>query len=112
MRFSKTDDNIFKIERITGNQNNILGISFSEDDIEVKVIEWYFNNTDKSKILTSKEEVLEQVFVGLKAVNESLQTNYKLSKIYFSPFDIPANGIYSRLIARLIIHYHNGNEFK
>jgi hypothetical protein len=109
MRFSKTN-NIYKIIRITGSQDNILGISFGEDDIEV--IEWNFNNIDKSRIRTSKEEVLEQVLSGLESVNQSLGTNYKLSKIYFSPFDISTNRIYSGLVAALIRHYHNGNEFK
>ena len=109
MRFSKTD-NIYKIIRITGSQDNILGISFGEDNIEV--IEWNFNNIDKSRIQTSKEEVLEQVLFGLESVNKSLGTNYKLSKIYFSPFDISTNHIYSGLIAALIRHYHSGNEFK
>jgi hypothetical protein len=109
MRFSKTN-NIYKIIRITGSQDNILGISFGEDDIEV--IEWNFNNIDKSRIRTSKEEVLEQVLCGLESVNQSLGTNYKLSKIYFSPFDISTNRIYSGLIAALIRHYHSGNEFK
>ena len=109
MRFSKTN-NIYKIIRITGSQDNILGISFGEDDIEV--IEWDFPNIDKSRIRTSKEEVLEQVLSGLESVNQSLGTNYKLSKIYFSPFDISTNQIYSGLIAALIRHYHSGNEFK
>ena len=109
MRFSKTN-NIYKIIRITGSQDNILGISFGEDDIEV--IEWNFNNIDKSRIRTSKEEVLEQVLSRLESVNQSLGTNYKLSKIYFSPFDISTNRIYSGLIAALIRHYHSGNEFK
>ena len=109
MRFSKTD-NIYKIIRITGSQDNILGISFGEDDIEV--IEWNFNNSDRSRIRTSKEEVLEQVLSGLESINKSLGTNYKLSKIYFSPFDISTNRIYSGLIAALIRHYHSGNEFK
>lgn len=109
MRFSKTN-NIYKIIRITGSQDNILGISFGEDDIEV--IEWNFNNIDKSRIRTSKEEVLEQVLSGLESVNQSLGTNYKLSKIYFSPFDMSTNRIYSGLIVVLIRHYHNGNEFK
>ena len=90
MRFSKTN-NIYKIIRITGSQDNILGISFGEDNIEV--IEWNFNNIDKSRIRTSKEEVLEQVLSGLESVNQSLGTNYKLSKIYFSPFDISTNCI-------------------
>ena len=102
MRFSKTA-NIYKIIRITGSQDNILGISFGEDDIEV--IEWNFNNSDRSRIRTSKEEVLEQVLSGLESVNKSLGTNYKLSKIYFSPFDISTNRIYSGLIAALIRHY-------
>ena len=109
MRFSKTN-NIYKIIRITGSQDNILGISFGEDNIEV--IEWNFNNIDKSRIQTSKEEVLEQVLFGLESVNKSLGTNYRLSKIYFSPFDISTNRIYSGLIAALIRHYHSGNEFK
>ena len=109
MRFSKTN-NIYKIIRITGSQDNILGISFGEDNIEV--IEWNFNNIDKSRIRTSKEKVLEQVLSGLESVNQSLGTNYKLSKIYFSPFDISTNRIYSGLIAALIKHYHSGNEFK
>ena len=52
MRFSKTN-NIYKIIRITGSQDNILGISFGEDDIEI--IEWNFNNIDKSRIRTSKK---------------------------------------------------------
>jgi hypothetical protein len=109
MRFSKTD-NIYKIIRITGSQDNILGISFGEDDVEV--IEWNFNSSDRSRIRTSKEEVLEQVLFGLESVNKSLGTNYRLSKIYFSPFDISTNRIYPGLIAALIRHYHSGNEFK
>ena len=109
MRFSKTN-NIYKIIRRTGSQDNMLGISFGEDDIEV--IEWNFNNIDKSRIWTSKEEVLEQVLSGLESANQSLGTNYKLSKIYFSPFDISTNRIYSALIGVLIRQYHRGNEFK
>ena len=111
MRFSKSD-NIYKIIRITGSQDNILGISFGEDNNNIEVIEWNFNNSDKTKIRTSKEEVLKQVLFGLESVNQSLGTNYKLSKIYFSPFDISTNHIYSGLIASLIRHYHSGNEFK
>ena len=109
MRFLKTD-NIYKIIRITGSQDNILGISFGEDDVEV--IEWNFKNIDRRKIRTSKEEVLEQVLSGLESVNKSLGTNYKLSKIYFSPWDGASNSVYNLLICTLIRHYHSGNEFK
>jgi hypothetical protein len=114
MRFSKTD-NIYKIIRITGSQDNILGICFVEknsSEANIEVIEWNFPNSDRSKIQTSKKEVLEQVISGLESVNQSLGTNYKLSKIYFSPFDSGANSVYNLLICKLIRHYHSGNEFK
>lgn len=114
MRFSKTNE-IYKVIRVTGSQDNILGISFVEiDNIQdnIEVIEWEFPKMDKSQIQTSKEEVLKQVISGLASVNRSLGTNYKLSKIYFSPFDMSTNRIYSGLIAVLIRHYHCGNEFK
>ena len=111
MRFSKTD-NIYKIIRITGSQDNFLGVVFddkNESDNNIEVIELEFPRQNKSRIRTSKEEVLEQVLSGLEFSNQSLRTNYKLSKIYFSPFDIPKNRIYSSLIKFLIRHYHNGN---
>ena len=108
-------NNIYRITRITGSQDNILGVAFDDEnnsDNNIEVIEWDFPNIDKSRIRTSKKEVLEQVLFGLEAVNKSLGTHYKLSKIYFSPFDIPTNRIYSGLIAALIRHYHSGNEFQ
>jgi hypothetical protein len=114
MRFSKTND-IYKIIRITGSQDNILGISFIEtnsSEANIEVIEWNFTNIDRRKNKTSKDEVLKQVLSGLARINKSLGTDYKLSKIYFSPFDGSNDGAYSALISMLIIHYHNGNEFK
>lgn len=97
MRFSKTD-NIYKIIRITGSQDNILGVAFDDknrSDNNIEVIEWNFLNIGNSKIRTSKTEVLEQVFSGLESVNQSLGTNYKLSQIYFSPFDSGTNSVYN-----------------
>ena len=114
MRFSKTN-NIYKIIRITGSQDNILGVAFDDknkSDNNIEVIEWDFPNIDKSRIRTSKEEVLEQVLSGLESVNQSLGTNYKLSQIYFSPFDSGTNSVYHLLICTLIRHYNIGNEFK
>jgi hypothetical protein len=114
MRFLKTG-NIYKIIRITGSQDNILCISFVEinsSEANIEVIEGNFPNVYSSTRRTSKEEVLKQVLYGLESVNKSLGTNYKLSKIYFSPFDSPQSGVYSALIATLIRHYHSGNEFQ
>jgi hypothetical protein len=108
-------DNIYRITRITGSQDNILGAAFDDkgrSDNNIEVIEWDFPNIDKSRIRTSKEEILEQVVSGLESANQSLGTNYKLSKIYFSPFDSGANSVYNLLICKLIRHYHSGNEFK
>jgi hypothetical protein len=96
MRFSKTG-NIYKIIRITGSQDNILDISFVEinsSEANLEVIEWNFSNSDRSRSRTSKKEVVEQVLSGLESIHKSLGTNYKLSKIYFSPFDISTNRIY------------------
>lgn len=108
-------DNIYRITRITGSQDNILGVAFDDknnSDNNIEVIEWDFPNIDKSRIRTSKEEVLEQVLSGLESVNQSLGTNYKLSKIYFLPSDRASNSVYNLLICKLIRHYHSGNEFK
>ena len=108
-------DNIYRIIRITGSQDNILGVAFDDkhnSDNNIEVIEWDFPNIDKSRIRTSKEEVLEQVLSGLESVNQSLGTNYKLSQIYFSPFDSGTNSVYKLLICKLIRHYHEGKEFK
>ena len=108
-------DNIYRITRITGSQDNILAVVFdnkNRSDNNIEVIEWDFSNIGKSRIRTSKEEVLEQVLSGLESFNQSLGTNYKLSQIYFSPFDSGTNSVYNLLICKLIRHYHSGNEFK
>ena len=76
MIFSKPD-NVYKIIRINSWQDNILGISFGEDDAEV--MEWNFNSNDRSKIRISKDEVLEQVLFNVESINIFLGTNYKLS---------------------------------
>lgn len=114
VQFSKRD-NVYRIVRITGRQDNILGVCFSEsdkkdDENNIDVIEW--DVKEGEKIQTSKDQVLKQVLSGLKRVNESLGTNYQLSKIYFLPSDRAADFVYRGLIARLIRHSHSGNEFK
>lgn len=114
MRFTKKDG-IYKIILQSGARNNILGVTFNgknKSDNNIEVIEWDFPNSDRSKIRTSKEEVLEQVLSGLEYINNSLGTNYKLSKIYFSPFDTSKDRVYTGLLAILIRHYNSGNEFK
>ena len=113
MRFLKKG-NIYMVTRVTGNQNNILGISFAEknsDENTIEVIEWSFPKIDSSIIRTSKDEVLTQVLSGLNPLNEVLETNYQLSKIYYLPSEHGSNWIYQTLIRQLIKYYRSVNEF-
>jgi len=110
MQFTKKN-NMYRISRVTGSQDNILGVCFSENNSsDIKVIQW--NRKDDGKIQTSEDQVLEQVLLGLKEANQSLGTSYRLSKIYFLPSESAAGRVYKVLIIQLIRHYHNGKEFK
>jgi hypothetical protein len=109
------EGNIYKVTLITGSRDNILGISFADKtsgENPIEVVEWYFPNSDRSRIRTSKEEVLTQVLEGLKSMNEALGTDYQLSKIYYVPSEDGSNFMYRTLLKWLITHYHSGNEFK
>jgi len=109
MGFSKTGC-IYKISRMTGNRDSFLGISFTEDSKDdIKVIEVEIKHPKNIKNNPSKDEVLEQVLIGLKLINKSLKTNYKLSHIYYVP---SSDSVYQDLIQRLIVHYHLEKEFK
>ena len=117
MKFSKKG-NIYKIIRITGSQDNILGVMFANNfedqnrsSNSIEVIEWQFPNLTDKSIQTSKQEVMEQVLDGLHFTNLALGTNYRLERIHFSPHDRSTNRVYRGLISRLIRHYHAGNLF-
>lgn len=103
---------------MSGAQNNILGVTFADEnnvDNNIEIIEFEWNTpqvVNKMQVQTTKQEVLGQVISGLRLINQSLETNYKLSKVYFSPFDSGSCSVYRLLIAKLIRHYHNGNEFQ
>ena len=110
MRFTKKN-NVNRISQVTGSQDNILGVCFFDNNSnDIQVILW--NRKDDRKIQTSEDQVLEQVLLGLKEVNQSLDTSYRLSKIYFLPSESAAGRIYKVLIARLIRQYHSGKKFK
>ncbi len=112
MQFTKNGD-IYMVSRITGSQDNILGVSFSENNSnDIEVIQWHLESDRNKKVLTSDDQVLKHVLFGLKEINRSLDTNYRLSKIYFVPTESAGDGAYELLIGRLIEHYHSGNEFK
>ena len=105
MKFTKTKE-IYKIVRITGGYDNILGVCFTQkDDEPLKIIEWDLKNTETIK--TSRSEIQSQVISGLRLVNQYLNTNYRLSKIYYVPVDNPSNSVYEFLIQELITVIEN-----
>jgi hypothetical protein len=114
VRFTK-EDNIYKVSRNTGNQSNILGISFAEktnDDPTIEVVEWNVPKSDSSKIEVSKEEILDQVLSALKSVNRYLGTKYQLSKIYYVSSKYRSARDYRIFLRGIIQYYHSGTEFE
>ena len=111
MRFLKDKNGTYITTFISGPQHNILGVCFDDFDLnETKVLELPVK--EGAKKYTSKEQVLGQVLAGLKEVNESQNTSYKLSKIYFLPSDRPTYSIYRLLICKIVRRYHAKKEFK
>jgi len=55
MRFTKKN-NIYRIIRLTGSQDNILGVPFDEDN-KMEILEWPIEEGEK--IRSSKKEILE-----------------------------------------------------
>jgi len=109
MQFSKLG-NMYRVARMTGSQDNILGVVFCDNKAEkINLIEWQIK--EGATINASGEQVLEQVQSGLKKANEALSTSYQLSEIHFLPSDSAANAAYEFLTQALIKHYHTGCEF-
>jgi len=109
MRFTKSKD-IYKVIRITGSQDNILGVCFSErEEPNVELVEWELK--PGAKVKTSGEQVLDQVLAGLESVNKELGSTYNLAKIYFLPSDSASNSVYELLIQALVKQLDSGAEF-
>jgi len=91
MRYSK-QGNMYRVSRITGSQDNILGIVFSDNNAaekdasknygeKIELVEW--DTKEGAAIKCSGEQVLEQVLSGLNKANEDLGKNYRISKIQY-----------------------------
>ena len=120
MKFIKTD-NIYKITGLTKNDWTqilnfcFLGICFDDKDNTentIQIIDLHFPEIDNTKVRTLHTELLKQVCAGLDSFNQSFETNYSVSKIYYIPFLNGSNSIYRTLISFLIQHYHEGKEFQ
>ncbi|MEW8229297.1 MAG: hypothetical protein AB2745_03160 [Candidatus Thiodiazotropha endolucinida] len=108
MQFIK-DGDVYKVARITGSQDNILGVSFSDQEVNIEVVEWDVKRG--AKVKSSSDQVLEQVVSGLREANQALGKNYFLSKIYFLPSDSSSNLVYAFLIQELVEQLDRGGEF-
>ena len=96
MKFTKTND-IYRISRIRVGYDNILGVCFTQEDNEpLEIIEWDLKN--KETIKTSRSEIQSQVLSSLRLVNQYLNKNYRVSKIYDVPVDNSSNSVYEFLI--------------
>ena len=114
MGFSKKD-NIYIITRMTGNEDNFLGISFAKNiEQNLEVIEIQNSRAKKYNKPIPKDELLKQVLNGLEVANQQLGTNYKLSHIYYDEYSDGPISWYTSLARQLIFryHYHSGEEFK
>ena len=59
MRFTKKN-NMYRISRVTGSQDNILGVCFSENNSsDIQVIQW--NRKDDRKIQTSEDTLVWEI---------------------------------------------------
>jgi hypothetical protein len=106
---------IYYVTRTTNIQSNILAIRLGdantrENDIEV--IDWESSNITRPGIRTSKEELLRQVFSGLKRMNGNLGTNYTIAAVYYISAECSDLSMYDMLTGILIRNYHQGGEFK
>lgn len=99
MQFVKSGD-IYKVARITGTQDNLLGVTLCEHQGEVELVA--LESRGGAKVSAEPEEVLRQVTAGLADVNRELGTNYCLSKIFYLPGESATNLVYTLLIVALV----------
>lgn len=99
MQFVK-DGEIYKVARITGVQDNLLGITLADAPTKIDLVALPASDARKAK--TNPDEVLRQVAEGLSEVNLELGSNYHVSKIFYLPHESAANSVYKLLIVELI----------
>lgn len=99
MQFVK-DGEIYKVARITGVQDNLLGITLVDAQVKVDLVALPASDTRNAK--TNPDEVLRQVAEGLSEINLELGKDYHISKIFYLPHESAANSVYKLLTVELI----------
>lgn len=105
MQFAKNGD-VYKVARITGVQDNFLGITLADSEAEIELVA--FPKSDSKSVNASPEEVLKQVVEGLSEVNLQLGKNYRLAKVFYSPEESSSHSVYKLLITALIKRIDTG----
>jgi hypothetical protein len=105
MHVSKSDG-IYKGVRITGGQDNMLGLSIACAPCDPELVEWPSTSTHEKKVRTSAEEIIRQVAVGLARANGELGSTYFILKIFYIPQELPNHDIYEMLAFEIIRYFH------
>ena len=106
------DGEYYKVIRVSGPSHNLLALSFGDSrndsqlDIEVLQID------DKKETTILKNNVREQVLLGINEFNKDFGTDYKVKKIQFITSDTPSGTIYKDLAKELVKQIEDKGEFK
>ncbi|MGW8338438.1 hypothetical protein ACWGY7_00055 [Xanthomonas axonopodis pv. khayae] len=99
MQFIK-DGDIYKVARITGVQDNILGVIFTNKLSEVEIVALKID--ESKKIMAKPDDVLRQLFEGLAEICAELGKVYYLAKVFYLPNESSENSVYKILIRELV----------
>lgn len=99
MQFVKSGE-VYKVARITGVQDNFLGITLTDQQVEIELVALPVDKSGSVKI--SPDELLRQVMDGLSEVNLELGKDYRLAKLFYSPQESASHDVYKLLISELI----------
>lgn len=94
------DGEFYKIIRITGSQDNFLGLCLSDVEHDIEVLALPIKNGDSMKI--NAGSILAQVKNGIISASKELGKMYFVSKIQFIPSDSPSDTIYEYLTIELL----------
>lgn len=108
MQFSKRGD-IFQVIRITGSQDNFLGIELGQHGTGMRVVEWSLDNGEPER--ATPDEVGRQVRQAVDAFNRENGTCLAASVVYFAKEDSARGEVYAMLTKSILSRIHRGESF-
>ena len=108
--------NTLKVTRITGSQDNFLGIvlgnkKVSVNQIEIKEIDLNDSRAVEYSNDATKQEILKQVLEGLIEINNKMGTDFHIKQILFVKDEDKSENIYKNLVMALIQRYASNGVF-